>query len=314
MGISGENKKVTQVRAMSSQCSFCGHGNPPGAKYCNECGSPLNFKPCAECGAVNEGSAPGCYKCGAKLADQPAGTEDPRDTRAAANAEFPAASHGGLPQTIPAFDSPWNERRNVRVGRLTLSILIATTAAVAGYVAHGLSAGDEVKPHSVATSQGGAMSNSNAVPSRMTDAPTAAAGDSTVTGNTGNGAGPPAAQAAAGATTTNEPAHEDAVTSTSNSLPPVSPPSSDVPASAETPSAVVDHDPNQATAGDAKSSGHAPAPGEHRPAGSHARTGPTGSSAGADATRMRTPAARASGKPSTGRTCTQQQRILGLCE
>src|SRR5215212_9039099 len=58
-----EHSHPLRVRAMPSQCSFCGHGNPPGAKYCNECGSPLNFKPCAACGAVNEGSAPGCHKC-----------------------------------------------------------------------------------------------------------------------------------------------------------------------------------------------------------------------------------------------------------
>src|SRR5436190_20628349 len=129
---------------MSSQCSFCGHGNPFGAKYCNECGSPLNFKPCAECGAVNEGSALGCYKCGAKLPDADVQIVDRGDPAPRATMEIPAASHAGLPQTIPGYDPPSNERRKVRVSRLTLSILIATTAAVAGYVGHGLSAGDDI--------------------------------------------------------------------------------------------------------------------------------------------------------------------------
>ena len=83
---------------MSSECSFCNHRNPPGAKYCNECGSPLNFKPCTECGAVNEGSAPSCYKCGAKLPDQVTGIEDGRDMAPTANVATLATSDRGLAQ------------------------------------------------------------------------------------------------------------------------------------------------------------------------------------------------------------------------
>ena len=47
------------------RCVFCGHGNPAGAKFCNDCASPLHLKPCNECDAINDRSAESCYKCGA---------------------------------------------------------------------------------------------------------------------------------------------------------------------------------------------------------------------------------------------------------
>jgi len=46
-------------------CPFCDHRNPAGAKFCNECASPLHLKPCKRCDAVNHASATACYKCGA---------------------------------------------------------------------------------------------------------------------------------------------------------------------------------------------------------------------------------------------------------
>src|SRR5437762_10899121 len=49
----------------SSSCVFCGNGNPAGAKFCNECASPLHLKPCNECDAINDRLAESCYKCGA---------------------------------------------------------------------------------------------------------------------------------------------------------------------------------------------------------------------------------------------------------
>ena len=47
-------------------CPFCDHRNPIGAKFCNDCCSPLNLKPCNQCGAVNHQAATNCYKCGAE--------------------------------------------------------------------------------------------------------------------------------------------------------------------------------------------------------------------------------------------------------
>jgi ribosomal protein L40E len=47
-------------------CPFCDHHNPAGAKFCNDCGSPLHLKPCNQCDAVNHQAATNCYKCGAE--------------------------------------------------------------------------------------------------------------------------------------------------------------------------------------------------------------------------------------------------------
>jgi hypothetical protein len=47
------------------QCLFCDQGNPEEAKFCNECGTPLHFKPCPQCDGINGRFATGCYRCGA---------------------------------------------------------------------------------------------------------------------------------------------------------------------------------------------------------------------------------------------------------
>jgi hypothetical protein len=54
----------------ASQCLFCGHANPAGAKFCNDCASPLHLKPCEQCDAINDKPATICYKCGAELPGQ----------------------------------------------------------------------------------------------------------------------------------------------------------------------------------------------------------------------------------------------------
>lgn len=46
------------------QCPFCDHVNPAGAKFCNDCGSPLHLKPCKQCQAINDQAAKICYMCG----------------------------------------------------------------------------------------------------------------------------------------------------------------------------------------------------------------------------------------------------------
>jgi ribosomal protein L40E len=49
------------------QCLFCKHFNPPGASFCNDCGSQLNLQPCDQCGAIDNRAAKNCYKCGAEF-------------------------------------------------------------------------------------------------------------------------------------------------------------------------------------------------------------------------------------------------------
>src|SRR5687767_10111908 len=47
----------------ASTCAFCLHENPAGAKYCNDCSSPLALKPCRACDAVNTRTASACHRC-----------------------------------------------------------------------------------------------------------------------------------------------------------------------------------------------------------------------------------------------------------
>jgi len=48
-------------------CPFCEHRNPAGAKFCNECGSPLHLTPCGDCGAVNNVTDTHCWRCSGLL-------------------------------------------------------------------------------------------------------------------------------------------------------------------------------------------------------------------------------------------------------
>ena len=51
-------------------CEFCGQGNPPRAKFCNECGAPRQLRPCWVCEAINARDAARCHSCGASLDDR----------------------------------------------------------------------------------------------------------------------------------------------------------------------------------------------------------------------------------------------------
>ena len=50
------------------QCSACRQDNPPGAKFCNACGSRLEVR-CPACGSVNPTGSRFCNGCGQKLND-----------------------------------------------------------------------------------------------------------------------------------------------------------------------------------------------------------------------------------------------------
>jgi ribosomal protein L40E len=52
---------------LPTHCAVCEHKNPPDAKFCNECGSPLHLTSCRHCGAVNDRAATHCYSCGAQI-------------------------------------------------------------------------------------------------------------------------------------------------------------------------------------------------------------------------------------------------------
>ena len=49
-------------------CAFCGHRNPTGARFCNDCAAPLDLKPCKQCDGVNDHAATSCHQCGTPYA------------------------------------------------------------------------------------------------------------------------------------------------------------------------------------------------------------------------------------------------------
>jgi len=72
-------------------CRFCAHRNPPGAKFCSDCGSPLALKPCPKCEAITDVDAELCRQCGA-----------PFDAAVATDAA--AEAPGSIQQTVDVED------------------------------------------------------------------------------------------------------------------------------------------------------------------------------------------------------------------
>lgn len=77
-------------------CSFCKHGNPADAKFCNACGSSLALQLCEACGAIDNVSATICHKCGHPFAPRSgvaaADTDAAQSLTPAAQAEESAAA------------------------------------------------------------------------------------------------------------------------------------------------------------------------------------------------------------------------------
>jgi hypothetical protein len=89
----------------TSFCRFCRHPNLAGAKFCNDCGSPLHLKPCPKCEAVNEVLADHCYQCGTPLDEEPATKEvgETLPSTAAAPATIASVSqeeHAHIPESL----------------------------------------------------------------------------------------------------------------------------------------------------------------------------------------------------------------------
>lgn len=77
--------------ALAVQCPVCDHSNPAGARFCNECGSPVGLRGCPQCDAINERESAFCYKCGAPMGD-------PTSARRAAEPIGTPTSAGGSPK------------------------------------------------------------------------------------------------------------------------------------------------------------------------------------------------------------------------
>ena len=92
-----EAKDAAQAKELAEKaeragrtCPQCGHENPEGTKFCQECGGKLGAAgtPCPSCNAMNPAGTKFCQECGAKLEAEPApticpacGQENPPGTR-----------------------------------------------------------------------------------------------------------------------------------------------------------------------------------------------------------------------------------------
>ena len=113
-------------------CSFCDHRNPAGARFCNDCASPLQLKPCKRCDAVNHASATACYRCGANY---PAPQKpDPVLAGRASDPETFVKSVAVAATLADSKSAPTTARigwRSLRVGQLVLAAIVTVLVASA---------------------------------------------------------------------------------------------------------------------------------------------------------------------------------------
>jgi ribosomal protein L40E len=92
-------------------CLFCAHKNPPGAKFCNECGSPLHLAPCKQCDAINSLNETHCYQCGAALVPLDAPAQPAQSELELTGAARPSSESRPEPEASePALHEPEGPR------------------------------------------------------------------------------------------------------------------------------------------------------------------------------------------------------------
>ena len=90
-------------------CPFCDHRNPPDAKFCNDCASPLHLKPCNQCNRVNDLAVTHCCDCGAAFPSLARTTDATQRLPSTHLAPAPAASGDAADTatvTQPLFAAP----------------------------------------------------------------------------------------------------------------------------------------------------------------------------------------------------------------
>ena len=77
--------------AASVECPVCAHPNPPGARFCSDCGSRVDLAGCPYCEAINSLDSAFCYKCNAPLTGRTSAERDVPSSRGAAAWHEPSA-------------------------------------------------------------------------------------------------------------------------------------------------------------------------------------------------------------------------------
>jgi class 3 adenylate cyclase/predicted ATPase len=97
------------------RCASCGGGNPEGAKFCEECGTPF-VRICPSCGQQARPTAKFCPECGTALRAE--GKPTPTRSRSRKGAQRPKRARQSARQVAPAPShpaSPEAERRQLTV-------------------------------------------------------------------------------------------------------------------------------------------------------------------------------------------------------
>src|SRR5947207_9420373 len=141
-------------------CRFCDHDNPPDARFCNACGSPLYLKPCPQCEAVNDTAAPQCYQCGAALSKEDIAAE----TSVTGMPEFASATEttgdlGGAGRRTAS--GAFTERFEIEFGEFRPS-LFSDTSGVAT-TREGATSGAAIGDHHETRTSSGAAQHRNFV-------------------------------------------------------------------------------------------------------------------------------------------------------
>lgn len=83
-----EKERIAKEALAERTCSQCGHENPEGTKFCQECGNKLGVQNlCPSCGAANAPGVKFCQECGSRLQTEgpvlcpSCGHENPSGTR-----------------------------------------------------------------------------------------------------------------------------------------------------------------------------------------------------------------------------------------
>src|SRR5262249_28222566 len=97
------------------RCPNCGCENRQGAKFCNECGTPLALR-CASCGSENPGGAKFCSECGTALeADGKATAAQGRQRKGAKTPRRASRASRGPASAPSPPTAPEAERRQLTV-------------------------------------------------------------------------------------------------------------------------------------------------------------------------------------------------------
>ena len=87
-GAEQERERAEKAAKAGRTCPACGHENPEGTRFCQECGGKLGGMKCPACGADNGPGVKFCNACGNRLEAAPAapvcpacGEQNPPGTR-----------------------------------------------------------------------------------------------------------------------------------------------------------------------------------------------------------------------------------------